>query len=56
METKNRDYWSARFRQLEELQHQFSERLADDIQCQMHKAEAAIENKINAWYGRLGSQ
>lgn len=55
MATKNSRYWAARFQQLEESQHQSSEKLVEDIQYQMCKAEAAIENKINAWHGRLAA-
>ncbi len=50
---KNKKYWEERFRQLEASQHHTSEKLVADIQQQMRRAEAAIENKINAWYGRL---
>lgn len=50
---KNSEYWAERFRQLEASQNQSSESLVENIQLQMRKAEAAIENKINAWYGRL---
>lgn len=53
MAVKNEKYWAERFKQLEASQHQSSERLADEIQQQMRRAEAEIERKINAWYGRL---
>ena len=52
---KNKRYWEERFRQLEASQHHASEKLTEEIQRQMRRAEAAIENKINAWYGRLAA-
>ena len=50
---KNERYWAERFRQLEASQHGASERLAEEIRRQMRRAEAEIERKIDAWYGRL---
>lgn len=50
---RNRRYWEERFRQLEDSQNQVSEKLVEEIQHQMSRAEAEIEKKINAWYGRL---
>ena len=50
---KNKKYWEERFRQLEASQHQSSQKLVAEIQQQMRRAEAAIENKINSWYGRM---
>lgn len=52
---RNKKYWEERFRQLEASQHQSSQKLVADIQQQMRRAEADIENKINAWYGRLAA-
>lgn len=52
---KNKEYWAERFRQLEASQHRSSEKLTEDIQRQMSKAEAEIEKKIYAWYGRLAA-
>lgn len=53
MAVKNEKYWAERFKQLETSQHHSSEKLVDEIQQQMRRAEAEIERKINAWYGRL---
>lgn len=53
--TKNRKYWEERFRQLEDSQNRTSEKLVEEIQQQMRRAEAEIEKKINAWYGRLAA-
>lgn len=51
----NRGYWEERFRQLEESQYETSEKLSEEIQRQMRKAEAEISKQINAWYGRLAA-
>ena len=53
MAVKNEKYWAERFKQLEASQHHSSEKLVDEIQQQMRRAETEIERKINAWYGRL---
>lgn len=53
MAVKNEKYWAERFKQLEASQHHSSEKLVDEIQQQMCRAEVEIERKINAWYGRL---
>ena len=38
---------------MEASQHDASERLVEEIQRQMRRAEAEIGKKIDAWYGRL---
>ncbi len=53
MAVKNEKYWAERFKQLEASQHHSSEKLVDEIQQQMRRAETEIERKLNAWYGRL---
>ena len=52
---KNKRYWEERFRQLEASQHHSSEKLVEEIQQQMRRAEAEITRKIEAWYGRLAA-
>lgn len=50
---ENKRYWAERFSQLEASQNAVSERLVEEIQRQMRRAEAEIGKKIDAWYGRL---
>lgn len=50
---KDERYWAERFVQLEVSQHDSSEKLVEEIQRQMRKAEMEIGRKIDAWYGRL---
>ena len=52
---RDKKYWKERFRQLEASQHQSSLKMVEEIQQQMRRAEAAIEAKMNAWYGRLAA-
>lgn len=52
---QNREYWAERFRQLEASQHRTSRKLVEKIQQEMQRAEAEIERKIEAWYGRLAA-
>ena len=52
---ENKEYWEERFRQLEVSQHRESQELVEKIQQEMHRAEAEIERKIEAWYGRLAA-
>lgn len=52
---RNKKYWKERFRQLEASQYQSSRKMVEEIQQQMRRAEAAIETKMNAWYGRLAA-
>lgn len=52
---KNKRYWEERFRQLEASQHHSSEKLVEEVQQQMRRAEMEITKKINAWYGRLAA-
>lgn len=52
---KNKRYWEERFRQLEASQHYSSEKLVEEVQQQMRRAEMEITRKINAWYGRLAA-
>ena len=50
---KDERYWAERFVQLEASQHDSSEKLVEEIQRQMRRAEMEIGRKIDAWYGRL---
>lgn len=49
---KNSKYWQNRFKQLEAAQHATSAAEYAEVQKQFDKAYAAIQAKINAWYGR----
>ncbi len=40
---------------MEASQYQSSRKMVEEIQQQMRRAEAAIETKMNAWYGRLAA-
>lgn len=50
---KDERYWAERFVQHEASQHDSSEKLVEEIQRQMRRAEMEIGRKIDAWYGRL---
>ena len=52
---QNKEYWAERFRQLEASQHRTSQELVEKVQQEMRRAEAEIERKIEAWYGRLAA-
>lgn len=46
-------YWQERFRQLEQAQNDSSVKKVREIQEQFARAQAALEEKINAWYQRF---
>ena len=50
---KSRDYWATRFMQLEEAKHNKSLIALKELQEIYDKAEAQIDNDINAWYNRV---
>ena len=53
MKKKTPDYWSGRFQQLEEAQHDKSLKKMQEIEQQFRRSEQVIQGKINAWYQRF---
>lgn len=53
MKKRTPDYWSGRFQQLEEAQHNKSLKKMQEIEQQFRRSEQVIQGKINAWYQRF---
>ena len=53
MKKRTPDYWSGRFQQLEEAQHDKSLKKMQEIEQQFRRSEQVIHGKINAWYQRF---
>ena len=53
MKKRTPDYWSGRFQQLEEAQHDKSLKKMQEIEQQFRRSEQVIQGKINAWYQRF---
>lgn len=53
MKKRTPDYWSGRFKQLEEAQHDKSLKKMQEIEQQFRRSEQVIQGKINAWYQRF---
>ena len=53
MKKRTPDYWSGRFQQLDEAQHDKSLKKMQDIAQQFRRSEQVIQGKINAWYQRF---
>lgn len=51
----NAKYWEGRFQQLEKSRHSDNGNKYREIEKQFMRSQQAIENKINAWYGRFAS-
>lgn len=49
------EYWQERFRQMEESQHDTSDRTVQEIEQEFRRAEQALDGKINAWYQRFAA-
>lgn len=47
------NYWQQRFLQMENAQNDKSIKKVNEIQKQFEKAQAAVEEKLNAWYQRF---
>ena len=55
MVKKNRDYWSERFKQIEQIEHGKGVKCYVDIEKLYQKAQRQIEAQIEAWYGRFAT-
>ena len=53
MAKKSRDYWSERFKQIEQIEHGQGVKCYADIENLYRKAQRQIESQIEAWYGRF---